>query len=74
MFFKIPSNTAVEIFYQKIAERANPYCPSKAIYVYFPSYLQTQKVCEVMKELNEYLPSMKLDGYSFELCQEHVDK
>ena len=27
-----------------------------------------------MKKLSEYLPSMKLDGYSFELYQEHVDK
>ena len=27
-----------------------------------------------MKKLSEYLPSMKLDGYSFELCQERVDK
>ena len=28
----------------------------------------------VMQKFSEYLPSMKLDGYSFELCQEHVDK
>ena len=27
-----------------------------------------------MQKLSEYLPSMKLDGYSFELCQECVDK
>ena len=25
-----------------------------------------------MKKLSEYLPGMKLDGYSFELCQERV--
>ena len=28
---------------------------------------------EWMKKLSEYLPSMKLDGYSFKLCQERVD-
>ena len=27
-----------------------------------------------MLKLSEYLPNMKLDGYSFELCQERVDK
>ena len=27
-----------------------------------------------MKKLSEYLPSMKLDGYSVEICQERVDK
>ena len=27
-----------------------------------------------MQKLSEYLPSMKLDGYSFELYQERVDK
>ena len=26
-----------------------------------------------MQKLSEYLPSMKPDGYSFELCQERVD-
>ena len=25
-----------------------------------------------MKKLSEYLAGMKLDGYSFELCQERV--
>ena len=29
--------------------------------------------CKIQK-LSEYLPSMKLDGYLFELCQERVDK
>ena len=27
-----------------------------------------------MKKLSKYLPSMTLDGYSFKLCQERVDK
>ena len=27
-----------------------------------------------LQKLSEYLPSMKLDGYSFELRQERVDK
>ena len=27
-----------------------------------------------VKKLTEYLPSMKLDCYSFELCQERVGK
>ena len=34
----------------------------------------SKNVTPKMKKLSEYLPSMKLDGYSFKLCQEHVDK
>ena len=35
--------------------------------------IKTTSYIEIQK-LNEYLPSMKLDGHSFELHQERVDK
>ena len=31
-------------------------------------------ICPEIKKLSEYLPSMKLDGYSFVICQERADK
>ena len=34
----------------------------------------SKNITPKMKKLIEYLPSMKLDGYSFKLCQEPVDK
>ena len=32
------------------------------------------KICMGIQKLSEYLPSMKVDGYSIELHQELVDK
>ena len=36
--------------------------------------LQTMKFGHLIQKLSEYLPSMKLDDYSFKLHQERVDK
>ena len=41
------------------------------IYIYVCMYTLVQVV---IQKFSEYLPSMKLDDYSFELHQERVDK
>ena len=38
------------------------------------NYLRNKSEANRIQKLSEYLPSMKLDDYSFELHQERVDK
>ena len=61
-------------------------CDTSIILVYLPQvtissalkshfYTQNWHKARMNEKLSEYLPCMKLDGYSFELChQKHVDK